>query len=39
MALEDEQAIKILLGEMFTEINLIFSTLGYYRNTYGDWHN
>lgn len=38
MVLEDGQAIKILLGEMFTEINPVFSTLGYYRNTYGNWH-
>lgn len=38
MAFEDEQAIKILLGEMFTEINPVFSTLGYYCNTYSKWH-
>lgn len=38
MAFEYGQAIKILLGEMFTEINLTFSTLGYYHNTYGNWH-
>lgn len=23
---------------MFTEINLVFSTPGYYHNTYGNWH-
>lgn len=23
---------------MFTEINLVLSTLGYYHNTYGNWH-
>lgn len=38
MASEDGQAIKILLDEMFTEINPVFSTLGYYHNTYGNWH-
>lgn len=38
MAFEYGQAIKILLGEMFTEINLVFSTLGYYHNTYDNWH-
>lgn len=36
MAFEDGQAIKILLGEMFAEINQVFSTLGYYHNTYGN---
>lgn len=39
MAFEGGQAIKFLLGEMFTEINLLLSTLGYYRNTYGNWHS
>lgn len=38
MAFEGRQAIKFLLGEMFTKINLVLSTLGYYHNTYGNWH-
>lgn len=36
MAFEGGQAIKFLLGEMFTEINPVLCTLGYYHNTYGN---
>lgn len=36
MAFEGGQAIKFLLGEMFTEINLVLSTVGYYHNTYSN---
>jgi len=37
IAFEGRQAIKFLLGEMFTKINLVLSTPNYYHNTYGNW--